>query len=224
MKNIFNLSVSLSLLFVMSCRTTQPTVQVIRPPDIILPSNIKTIAIVDRTLIDKKDRLKNTVEGWTSGERRGQDRQAEQEVLAGLNNILQTSPTVKVKLTTVQLVGSGKGSNFPAPLDSNEVIKICSQYSADALAVLETFDSDCSGRIVIIKMGFRMYDRQNNSIADQHFYTYQTKWKRSHKMMGQQTMINRSSESSAINQAAYEAGANYGRRIAATTMNVVQKR
>jgi hypothetical protein len=224
MKHIFNSFALLSLLFLLSCRAAQPTVQIVRPPDITLPLQIKTIAIVDRTLIDKKDKLKNTIEGWTSGERIGQDRQAEQEVLSGLSNILQTSPTIKAKLTTVQLVGSGKGSNFPNPLDSSEVIRICTQYGVDALAVLETFDSDCSGRIVIIKMGFRIYDRQNNSIADQHFYTYKTKWKRSHTMNGQQGTLNRFSESAAINQAAYDAGVNYGRRIAATLMNVVQKR
>ncbi|MFL5730783.1 MAG: DUF6340 family protein [Cytophagaceae bacterium] len=223
MKHLLSLSLLVCIMIFPACKSAQvTTTQVVQPPQITLPSHIKTIAIVDRTLIDKKNKIKNTIEGWSSGERAGQDRLAEQEVLAGLNTVLQTSPTIKVKLTTVQLVGSGRGFVFPDPLDSAQVIKICNQYSADALAVLETFDSDCAGRTGIIKMGFRIYDRQNNSIADQYFYTYRTKWKRSHSM-NQSAMKTRFSESAAINQAAYDAGVNYGRRIAATVNTVVQK-
>jgi len=188
----------------------------------MLPSDIKTIAIVNRTVIDKKNKVINVLEGLTSGEHIGQDRMAEQEVLAGLNNILQTSSTVTVKFTGIELTGSGKGNIFPTPLDSSEVIRICDQYKADAIAVLELFDSDCSGRIVIIKAGFRVYDRWNNSIADQYYYTYRTKWKRSHSMAGQRSTLNRFSENTAINQASYEAGVNYGRRIAATMIDVVK--
>lgn len=207
----------------LSCSPVKQTIQVTRPPDIIIPSDIKTIAIVNRTVIDKKNKVINVLEGLTTGEHVGQDRMAEQEALSGLNNILQTSPTIKVKLTGVQLTGSGKGNVFPNPLDSSEVIRICEQYGADAIAVLEMFDSDCSGRVVIIKAGFRLYNRWNNSIADQYYFTYRTKWKRSHSLTNQST-LNRFSENNAINQAAYEAGVNYGRRIATTIMEIVEKR
>jgi hypothetical protein len=213
-----------TLVSLWSCTTTKSTVQITRPPDIVLPSDIKTIAIVDRTVIDKKNKAKNALEGFITGEGIGQDKLAEQEVLAGLNNILQTSPSMKVKLTGVQLPGSGKIAVFPTPLDSTEVIRICNEYGTDAVAVLELFDSDCSGRIVIIKMGIRVYDRWNKSIADQHYVTYKTKWKRSHVLAGQHSSLNRFSQSTAINQAAYEAGENYGRRIAATIITVVEKK
>jgi hypothetical protein len=224
MNFVFNFISVLLIILLVACSPVKQTIQVSRPSDISIPSDIKTVAIVNRTVIDKKNKVINVLEGLTSGEHLGQDRMAEQEVLSGLNNILQTSPTVKVKLTGIELTGSGKGNIFPNPLDSTEVIRICDQYNADAIAVLEMFDSDCSGRIVIIKAGFRVYDRRNNSIADQYYYTYRTKWKRSHTMTGQRSTLNRFSENNAINQAAYETGVNYGRRIATTMMEVVQKR
>lgn len=207
---------------ILGCKSSQQNIQVNRPADIVIPPHIKSIAIVDRTMIDKSNRAWKTFEGITSGEKLNQDRQAEQFALSGLNEILLSSTSVSAKLTGIQLIGARTTSQFPTPIDSAEIAKICDQYNTDAVAALEIFDSDCSGRIVVIKMGFRLYDRKNKSIADQHYYTFQSKWKRSHSLTNT-TLQNKYSESNAINQAAYDGGVKYGQRISNTMMNIIKK-
>ena len=199
---------------------SETSLQITQAGDINLSSRIKTIAIVDRTLVDKKQKLRNALEGMVSGENIRQDKQAEQEVISGLNNMLRSSPRFQVKMTNIQLAGSWTGSVFPVPLDTMEINSICRQYGADAVAALETFDSDCSGRLVIIKLGFRLYDRVNNSITDQYLYNYRLKWKRSHVRSTYQGISNSFNERVAINQASYQAGENYGKRIAPTNLTV----
>jgi hypothetical protein len=222
MKYCFSYFALISCIFFESCKMSETSFQVIQAGDINLSPRVKTIAIVDRTLVDKKNRFKNTIEGMVTGENIGQDKQAEQEVVSGLNNILRNSPRIQVKMTSIRMAGSGTGLVFPAPLDTTEINNICRQYKADAVAALETFDSDCSGRLVIIKLGFRLYDGINNSIADQHIYNYRLKWKRSHSM-NYRGMTNRFNERTAINQASYQAGEIYGKRIVPTALIVKRK-
>jgi hypothetical protein len=211
--------------FLMGCATTKTSIDVIRKPDLMLPSNIKTMALVDRAQPDKKHKLKNALEGFTSGESYQQDKQGREELFSGLINILSTSPCLRTKMTTIQLAGNGTGTTFPIPIDTSEINKIFSQYNADAVAVLELFDSDnvSSRHYVVVKVGFRIYDK-NSVILDQYFYTCRMKYKkfRHNYHMRYNKVYTKSAnynERASVNSASFQAGVDYGRRIAPTFIN-----
>ncbi len=207
----------LSLCFLTSCNMASVYVHVTQKPVITLPEHVKTIAIIDRTMVQRRDKLKNALEGMVSGERLGQDKQGEQAVVAGLASILQSSPEVQPRMTGISLIGSGKPTVFPPPLDSVSVHNLCKDFKADAVAALESFDSNSSGYWVNIKFGFRLYDGSSKTIIDSYYDSYVVRRRHvySYRYRNQNYAI--------IAHAGFDAGINYGRRISTTNIGVQRK-
>lgn len=207
-----------------------------RPADINIPQNIKTVALINRTLPINNNY--NILEGILTTELPGQDKRGAEEALNGLNQRLMQSPRFQIKMTNVKLQGSGSGGSFPEPLPWDRVDSIAQAYGADAVVSLETYDSDVIltnyskpvqkkkddgstytvteyyvDQVALVKLGFRIYDHNAKSIPDQHHYSYRMKWTGRGKTP-QEALLRLVEKRQAINRASYAAGENYCSRIA----------
>lgn len=218
------------------------SLQVLKPADVTLNENIKTIAIADRS--KPKSNVANVLEGVLSGEGLGQDKSGIQNALSGLNDILGRSPRFQGKMTDIYLQGSGAGNSFPEPLVWEEVTRICNFYDADALVLLETYDSDIrivpsvklvdkkdnEGRTykqkefwaeqrVRVQVGFRVYDAERKTVSDQYHFTEEMSW--TGKGLTEAEALSRLiNKRAAVDRVSFAAGNKYGYRISPMWVNV----
>lgn len=125
-------------------------VQALQPAQISMPQHFQKIAVVERVKPTKQNQAVNIIEGVLTGEGLQADREGGVSCLSGLKTSLLKTPRYTVaEAAGVDLRGTGTGE-FPPALTWEEVAKICEANGAEALVVLEAFDSN-SG----IKMGTR---------------------------------------------------------------------
>jgi len=194
------LLVLLGAFLVTSCKTTQISIQVLNPAQISLPSDIKTIAFVNRSLLGKKERFKNIVEGAITGESVFADRLGSEECIKGVVEGLNNSPRIRgIIPANIDIRGTGS-RQFPDPLNWETVDSICKANNVEALACLEVFDSDCTSKItsraatkkeknkdisyteftvhldVNVVSGWRIYYPAGQKIIDQNTYIDTKSW------------------------------------------------
>lgn len=161
-----------------------------------LPEHINSLALVNRSLTKEEDKTDKLVESIVTGEIGGSDERASDESLRGAFD--QMNGMYGLRLTIPQnnkLYGSGT-RKVPELLDWSRVESICKESEADALLVLETFDSNSdlpitavtesvnsllSGRLPDptaprrIRMNvvcyWRLYDPANRELIDQYQHT-----------------------------------------------------
>jgi hypothetical protein len=111
-------------------------------PQVILPAEIKTIAVVNRSLTKESDKTNNILESIATGEIAGSDRLASDECLKSVFDKLNGNGgfTIVIPQKT-RLYGTGTNQT-PELLNWKLVKSICDDNHADALLVLETFDSN----------------------------------------------------------------------------------
>lgn len=241
MKRIIYLFLVLSVLSLASCMSTIH-VNIMKPAPITVPRYIKTIAIINRTL--PQHQVLNIIEGIVTGEGIGQDKQGVQSAIDGLHKVLIESPRFEVKLTTIEIKGSGLGGSFPTPLPWDDIEIINSKYGTEAVAAIETYDSDfivTSGSrqvkkknsedktvtiteyyaegVGTVKMGFRLYDPHKRSIIDQYHFTRNMKWEAKGKSITD-AVAHLIHKRNAVNRISRDAGIIYGKRIAPTWVTV----
>lgn len=183
-------------LLISSCTTSSILVSVQRPADITLSQEIKSVVVANRTSPKKNNLAENIIEGILTGEVIGLDKKGSKYCIDGLVGLLDGSERFQIKnMGDLELKGTGT-SSFSYPLKWKKVQNICNSYSADALLVLETFDSDSrvffgkpikrvfkrKGKKVIemrhqailemkIESGWRIYDNKNQKIIDEKRFT-----------------------------------------------------
>jgi len=214
------------------------SIQILIPAQINVPSHIKKVVIANRSLPAKGEgnQLKIFLEGFITGESILADREGSMNCVDGLANKLVSSPRFEASLmNTLDLRGTGT-RQFPIPLDWKEVERVCKQYNADALILLETFDSNLhikegdkdvkrtvDGKEIIVKefladlninvnAGWRIYDIKNKRIVDESTFTDEKGW----GARGENPKKARAGlpdKRRAINDAGYFAGQQYGVRI-----------
>lgn len=154
------------------------------PPQTGMPENIKTIALANRSLTPKEDKAGKIIESVLSGEIEVSDRKASEECLEGVAERLNGYDDLRCVIASEnKLYGSGT-RDIPTPLDWEKVNQICDDSDADALLVLEMFDSNSDmfalpkilaprphpgdERTFNVKMYWRLYDPSVNKIIDQY--------------------------------------------------------
>lgn len=171
--------------------TTTVHYQGLRPADVSLPREIKSVVLVNRYKPEKQNKWWNVLEGIFTGEVPFADRGGVERAMAGLQQVLQSGPKYKVVIANEQLSGSGTGM-FPEPMSQAVIIGLCNQYQADAVISLEAFDSDIfvtaepktrkrtvdgkeiketyfeAREVVKINMGWRLYEGSGGALIDQH--------------------------------------------------------
>lgn len=241
MKQLIPFVITASYLLWTGCSSTTP-LQVLNPADIVLPDHVEVIATVDRSKPEKG--FRNFLEGAISGETIGQDRAGKQRAMEGLTDALLRTPRFSVKQTGIELTGSKGGNSFAAPLPWPEVERLCEQYDADAIATIETFDSDSftdvrqrrvkrkdkdgnetvrlvydSRRNVTVSMGWRIYDPRTRTILDE--FTVRQETERTGSGDTEEQARNRlPNQNRIVQDVSFLAGEAYGMRIAPVWITV----
>lgn len=224
-----------------SCKTKSISVRVLKPAEIFVPQYIKTLAAVNRSLPAKGNgnQFNNVVEGILSGEGLFVDREASQRTVSGLADGLQNSPRFSITVPDgLNLRGTGT-AKFPPPLEWEKVEQICKNYSADALILLETFDSNTAHRYgsqqrttkqndkdvtyteytatidISINAGWRIYDPAKHRIIDQNVFTDRKSWSKNGRTKAE-ARNNLPKQAYAVKDAGYFAGKQYAARISPT--------
>lgn len=166
------------------------------PPQVALPPHVQSIGVLNRSLPndEQSSKVLNVVEGVLTGEGIFEDRQGSMACVAGAHTQLNNDGVVQsILMDTVGLNGVGAGV-MPLPLSWAEVEGLCQSVGADALLVLEVFDTDQQGSVttntlgqirniaeggsvrppvpannprVFVKMSWRLYDLQTRSVIDE---------------------------------------------------------
>ncbi len=199
------------------CGAPTITFDAIFPAEINVPGNIKSLAIINRSQIDKKGL--SIIEGGLTGEGINQDKAASQICLDGLFTRLNNSRRYTAVRTQKNYTNSGMGVEFPDPLNWTEIESLCNEFKSDAIISLDIFDSDFLGNYAQVKVGFRLYDLSTRTIIDQINYSQKMAW--SQPATSVQSVISRVlDKNDAIRDAAHQAGVRYGERISPTWYRV----
>jgi len=220
----------------MSCGTSTLMVSVQRPADISVPQSVQSVVVANRSIAGKGNKVGNVLEGIFSGEGIGADKKGSEYCIMGITEMLQSSERYSLKASEITLNGTGT-STFPEILSWEDVNSICSNYGADALIVLSTFDSDSrtiEGKSVVrtrtikgakvkevkypvtlvmeIQSGWRIYDNTKQQIVDVNTFTEVKEfvaWGANHT----EARTNLPSKRQALKTSGMFAGEQYGFRI-----------
>ncbi len=216
----------------------------IRPAVVYVPSEIQTLVVVNRTL--PKDDRSNKFEEILTGEFMRQDEQAVQHAIDGLVNTIKNGPKFSIKYANEKYIGETSGTIFPDPLPWEVVNELCAKYEADAVVAIETYDSDYiltngsrkaerkdeNGNVIpyveffiegvgTVNAGFRLYDPEMNSIADQYQFSENMRWD-GHGTSPTDAAQALLDKTAAINQVSFSAGKLYAMRLSPTYYKVTR--
>jgi len=178
-----------------SCKTSNLILTVMEPAVITVPTKIQTVAIINRSLPEKENKLFNFLEGLFTNEGIFVDKASSEACINGAVNQLRSLPRYKeVKfINGYDLRGAGSGV-FSDPLSWNMVESICTVANVDALITLEVFDSDVfyskgsevrtkkekeqevkytvhwKSADIDVKAGWRIYNPANKTIIDESIF------------------------------------------------------
>lgn len=215
---------------------------VLQPAQFKVPEHIAKVAVVDRS--KPSNGWLNVLEGFFTGEAIGQDRRSREEAVQGLTSALTRTPRFTVVSTGIEMTGSKAGVNLPTPMDWTEVERICSQYGANAVAAIESFDSDNAvntrrveekkkdknGKVYTdirydalqrtgVRIGWRLYDPKNRIVIDE--FVTDDYLERSSSGNTERDAVGRlPSQVSVTRDVAWNVGLEYGARIAPTYVQV----
>lgn len=159
-------------------------VNVPKPTLVQFPSYIKRIVIVDKT----QGNFFTAIEGVLTGERIGIDKILVQECISGLTNPFLKNSDIQItrhseRLKSENMTSTGFGTVMPW----SQVEQIADIHNADALLVLEYFDSDFAIRDIATpnnigtilfqgfakaKVGIRIYLPKTQSLFYENSFSY----------------------------------------------------
>lgn len=220
--------VLLALVFTGCSRYGYVSLSYPQAPQVYLPENVDEIAVVNRSLTSEEDRDQKVLESVATAEVAGSDRLASDEAIKGVLAAAQNwEGTLIVVPRTVKMEGTGT-REVPELLDWDVVSEICRKEGADALLVLETFDSNSDlllsaareqvasllttgepstrlpGQVnVNVACYWRLYDPLNRTIIDQY----------QHNSFMSFDLVNSLPPPDALPRTAYIAGQDYVNRF-----------
>lgn len=152
-------------------------------PQAVMPETVKTIALVNRSLTSKEDKPGKIIESVISGEIEVSDRKASEQCINGVLDRINGYENFRCVIpANYKLFGTGT-REIPEALSWDVVEDICKTSNADALLVLEMFDSNSDmfalpkilfprpvddERTFNVVMYWRLYDHINRQIIDQY--------------------------------------------------------
>lgn len=189
------ISVLLISIILCSCSSKNLlTMSVTEPAPVYIPSNIKTIGIIDRSLPSEKNEKMDKLDKFLSAEGKNLDKDGAYESVVGLFDELINNnrfPEVKI-IDSVDVRSPGLGI-FPSALSWKTIEQICYENNVDAIFALSFYDTDTKinykavpievdGLLgikipavehhatiaTLIKTGWRIYDPINKFILDEH--------------------------------------------------------
>ena len=180
------------VLYACSCSVSNIKFEAIKPAQINVPANIESLIIANRTTPTKNNKAENILDGILSGEQIGVDKRSSQDCINALKFKMSNSPRFKLISTeSIEFKGSGT-SEMSKPLKWKKIENNLKDFDADALIVLESFDSSSkvmdlgtrerkkkidgewtkiiehiASLNVEVQAGWRIYDLKNQKIIDE---------------------------------------------------------
>lgn len=226
-------------ILLVSCRTASHQMQILKPATINVPTEIKQVGIINRSLPEKGQGAMNVLEGLVTGESIGADREGSMECMRGLAAGLNSNPRfTAVLIEGVDFRGTGT-RQWPEFLDWNQVDELCERFRVDAIVALETFDSDMELRkssadvertidkkkVIVkeyyadlsmnVRSGWTIYKPEGRQIIDRNAFNDEMSWRESGDTPDQ-VLGKLPSKRRSINESGYYSGRQYGRRISPT--------
>src|ERR1035437_9457785 len=106
-----------------SCTSTI-SLQVLKPADVTLPTEIQKFTLVNRSRPNKKNQVWNVVEGILTGEGLFEDREGAESCLGGVMETMQRTPRFTINQGSMEFKGTGT-DQFAPPLSWEEVDAMC---------------------------------------------------------------------------------------------------
>jgi hypothetical protein len=223
--------------FVLFCSTAWVNITLTRPALITLPVEIKSIAIIDRTLQEKT--RNNQIEKTITGEAFKQDEQAVREVTMGIIERCSEYGKFSFVKTDEHSVSDFTKNTFPTMLSWKEVEDLCKKYNTDAILSIELFDSDflltpgisggvnnplqvSANGVAVINLGIRIYYPATRTIIDEFKINHRIDvGANTNSVLGAVNTILDKTE--AINRTSYESGRMYGDRISPSFYTITRE-
>jgi hypothetical protein len=229
MKKIYFLYLSLLTMLVASCGSSGfVNLNYPQEPAVILPDGIANILVVNRSLTKGADKQSEKLESIVTGEVAGSDKLASDEAIKGVFDGIRNKSHLNIILPdTLRIYGTGTRQT-PELLNWNKVSEMCKNSNADALLVLETFDSNSdiirsavanqvssvltNGKPtkvlpnhvrVDVKSYWRLYDPYSKTISDQYQQTFYMNF----------NLVNGLPAPGVLSETAYAAGIDYIERF-----------
>lgn len=239
---LYSYIVVFSILSTLGCKTSSTSISILQPAQFKVGEHIQVVATVDRAVPAKG--FNNVVEGLLTGEEIGADRNGRRVAIDALAETLTRTPRFTVRHTAMELTGSNSGDRITYALDWDQVDQICRQYGADALAVLESFDSDalvnCTSKVekytenkvektrtvwlatraMNVTTGWRFYDPKNRIVLDEFLTNARNDFSNDSYKSEADAKLNLPNLTNCVGGVAKQAGFNYGTRIAPTWITV----
>ncbi len=179
------LIVSLVITTFLSCSSVREMEVLVPKPTLVqLPSDVKRLVIVDKT----QGNFLTAIEGVLTGEMIGIDNILAQECITGLANPFLKNSEIQITKHTQRLKSENMTSTgFGSTLNKSQVEQIALEHNADALLVLEYFDSNFTirdisnannvGTILFqgyasAKVGIRIYLPKTQSLFYENSFSY----------------------------------------------------
>lgn len=168
---------------------------VTQPAPVTVSSDIKKIAVFNRSEISKQNGVVEVVDKIFSLEGKDLDREGSASGVIGLKEaFLKHNRFEEVILPDNRIINNSVPGIFPSPLLWDDVSRLCNKLNVDAIFVLELFDTDSKisytttpvtkntplGKVSVpehtaqmathVKMGWRLYDPATKEILDEFPY------------------------------------------------------
>jgi hypothetical protein len=182
----------LAAILIVSCKTNELYINILQPAPVTMPSGIKKIGIINRSIPTDETKLIDVLDKTLSLEGADLDKDGAWESIAGLSAELKNNDRfAEVKLLDDIDFRASRIGILPPLLASRIVDSICAVTGTDALFALERFDTDTkisystpSGKVetalgnipviglqvsmeTIIKTGWRIYVPASSGILDE---------------------------------------------------------
>jgi hypothetical protein len=182
----------LAAIVISSCKTNELYINVLQPAPVTMPSGIKKVGIINRSIPTDETKLVDALDKALSLEGADLDRDGAWESIGGLAEELKNNDRfTEVKLLNDIDFRASRLGVLPPPMTGRLVDSICAVTGTDALFALERFDTDTkvsystpSGKLetplgnipiiglqvsmeTIIKTGWRIYAPAGSGILDE---------------------------------------------------------
>ena len=170
------------------------TIRVTEPAPVYLPSDIKSVGILNRSLPTEKNQKMDDMDKYLSAEGKNLDRDGAEATLIGLFDELKKNDRFQsLKIINEPAVKNPGMGIFPAPLSWAQVERICQENDVEAIFTLAFYDTDATVDVganpveiaaplgikipaletritmhTVIKTGWRIYDPINEIIQDEY--------------------------------------------------------
>ena len=229
-----------------SCKTQQLYLNVVEPAPVTMPSYIKSVGVINRSIPTDKTKTLDVLDKVLSLEGVNLDKDGAMESIRGLSDeLLKNTRFNEVKTLNDIDFRTSALSGFPNALTWDIVSKICTETKTDALFALEKFDTDTHlnystrkvdiktplGNIpglehqadmeTLVKTGWRIYDPAAKVILDEFIYDESVVFsgRGVNPLLAASALVGRKE---AVNEVSNKAGHGYAMRIIPYRLRVMR--